>query len=138
MSFYCTRYSVPRKTYKFRLSRNSTKFNVVARFRETIPTNVTFPFGAEFPKDITKVFQLSGNELSSKHAQVSSSSERPSIDNFAIIPLKSFRSSAIDWPSLSFKFIGFRIKKIFAYVLFVSYMFSEFFQKVWGFVSLAT
>ena len=30
--------SLPRKTCKFRLSRNSTKFDVVARFRETIPT----------------------------------------------------------------------------------------------------
>ena len=28
---------MPRKTCKFRLSRNSTKFNVLARFRETIP-----------------------------------------------------------------------------------------------------
>ena len=30
--------SLPRKTCKFRLSRNSTKFNVVIRFRKTIPT----------------------------------------------------------------------------------------------------
>ena len=30
--------SLPRKTCKFRLSRNLTKFDVVARFRETIPT----------------------------------------------------------------------------------------------------
>ena len=30
--------SLPRKTCKFRLSRNSTKFDVVARFREMIPT----------------------------------------------------------------------------------------------------
>ena len=30
--------SLPRKTCKFRLSRNSLKFNVVARFRETILT----------------------------------------------------------------------------------------------------
>ena len=29
---------MPRKTCKFRLSRNSTKFYVLARFRETIPT----------------------------------------------------------------------------------------------------
>ena len=29
---------LPRKTCKFRLSRNSNKFDVVARFRETIPT----------------------------------------------------------------------------------------------------
>ena len=29
---------LPRKTCKFRLSRNSTKFDVVARFCETIPT----------------------------------------------------------------------------------------------------
>ena len=36
--FYCTRHLVPRKTCKFRLSWNSTKFNVVDRFRETIPT----------------------------------------------------------------------------------------------------
>ena len=28
--------SLPRKTCKFRLSRNSTKFDVVVRFRETI------------------------------------------------------------------------------------------------------
>ena len=38
MSFYDTRYMVPRKTCKFRLSQNSTKFDVVARFHETIPT----------------------------------------------------------------------------------------------------
>ena len=31
-------HSLPRKTCKFRLSRNLTKFDVVARFRETIPT----------------------------------------------------------------------------------------------------
>ena len=30
--------SLPRKTCKFRLSQNSTKFDVVDRFRETIPT----------------------------------------------------------------------------------------------------
>ena len=30
--------SLPQKTCKFRLSRNLTKFDVVARFRETIPT----------------------------------------------------------------------------------------------------
>ena len=30
--------SLPRKMCKFLLSRNSTKFDVVARFRETIPT----------------------------------------------------------------------------------------------------
>ena len=29
--------SLPRKTCKFRLSRNLMKFDVVARFRETIP-----------------------------------------------------------------------------------------------------
>ena len=29
---------MPRKTCKFRLSRNFTKFYVLARFRETIPT----------------------------------------------------------------------------------------------------
>ena len=38
MLFYGTRYSVPRKMCKFRLSRNSTKFDMVAIFRETIPT----------------------------------------------------------------------------------------------------
>ena len=38
MSFYGTRNVLPRKTCKFRLSRNSTKFDVLARFRETIPT----------------------------------------------------------------------------------------------------
>ena len=32
------RRSFPRKTCKFRLSRNSTKIDVVARFRKTIPT----------------------------------------------------------------------------------------------------
>ena len=37
MSFYGTRYSVPRKTCKVRLSRNSTKFDVLGKFRETIP-----------------------------------------------------------------------------------------------------
>ena len=30
--------SLPRKTCKLRLSQNSTKFDVVARFCETIPT----------------------------------------------------------------------------------------------------
>ena len=30
--------SLPRKACKFRLSRNLTKFDVVARFRERIPT----------------------------------------------------------------------------------------------------
>ena len=30
--------SLPQKTCKFRLSRNSMKFDVVVRFRETIPT----------------------------------------------------------------------------------------------------
>ena len=38
MSFYGTLYSVPRKTCKFRLSQNLTKFDVIARFCETIPT----------------------------------------------------------------------------------------------------
>ena len=38
MSFYGTRYPVPGKTYKFRLPRNSNKFNIVAKFHETIPT----------------------------------------------------------------------------------------------------
>ena len=101
-------------------------------------TNVTFPSGAEFPKDTTKVFQPSNNEPSSKHARVSSSSERPATNNCAIIPLKSFRCSAIDWSSLSFRFISFRIKKIFAFAFFVSYMFSKSFQRVWGSVFLAT
>ena len=73
--------------------------------------NVTFPYGVEFPKDTTKVFQQFGNEPSSKHAWVSSLSERPATDNCMIIHLKSFKCSAIDWPSLSFKFISFRIKK---------------------------
>ena len=41
-SFYGTRYPMPRKTCKFRLSRNLTKFDVVARFRKTIPTVVRF------------------------------------------------------------------------------------------------
>ena len=100
--------------------------------------NVTFPSGAEFPKDTTKVFQLFGNEPSSKHAQVSSSRERPATDNYVIIPSKSFECSAIDWPFLSFKFISFHIKKIFACAFFVSYMFSKFFQRVCGSVSLAT
>ena len=30
--------SLPQKTWKFRMSRNSTKFDVEARFRETILT----------------------------------------------------------------------------------------------------
>ena len=38
MSFYGTRNAMPRKTCQLRLSRNSTKFDVVARFCETIPT----------------------------------------------------------------------------------------------------
>ena len=38
MSFYGARYAMPRKTCQFRLSRNSTKFDVLARFRETIQT----------------------------------------------------------------------------------------------------
>ena len=38
MSFYGTRYAMPRKTCQLRLSQNSTKFDVLARFRETIPT----------------------------------------------------------------------------------------------------
>ena len=37
-----TRRSFPRKTCKFRLSRNSTKIDVVARFRERIPTVKSF------------------------------------------------------------------------------------------------
>ena len=37
-SFYGTRTAMPRKTCQLRLSRNSTKFYVLARFRETIPT----------------------------------------------------------------------------------------------------
>ena len=97
--------------------------------------NVNFPSKAEFPKDTTKVFQLSGNEPSSKHARVSSSSERPVNDNCTIIHSTSL---AIDWPFLIFKFINFRIKKIFSCVLFVSYMFSKFFQRVCGSVSLET
>ena len=76
--------------------------------------NMTYSFGTEFPKDTTKVFQLFGNEPSSKHARVSLSSERPATNyNCAIIPLKSFRFSAIDCPSLSFEFISFQTKKIF-------------------------
>ena len=38
MSFYGTRNVMPRKTCKFRLSRNSMKFDVLAIFCETIPT----------------------------------------------------------------------------------------------------
>ena len=38
MSFYGTRNAMPKKTCKFRLSRNSTKFDVLDRFREMIPT----------------------------------------------------------------------------------------------------
>ena len=38
MSFYGTRNVMSRKMCKFRLSRNSTKFNVLARFHEAIPT----------------------------------------------------------------------------------------------------
>ena len=38
ISFYGTRYSVPRKICKFQLSRKSTKFDVLARFHETIQT----------------------------------------------------------------------------------------------------
>ena len=53
--------------------------------------NVAYPSRAEFPKDTTKVFQLFGNEPSSKHARVSSSSKRLATDNCAIIPSKSFR-----------------------------------------------
>ena len=93
--------------------------------------NVTFPYGDEFPKDTTKVLQLFGNELSSKHARVSSSSERPATDNCMMIPLKSFKCSAIDWPSLSFVFISSRIKKIFVCAFFVSYVFSKFFQYIY-------
>ena len=37
-SFYGTRTAIPRKMCKFRLSRNTTKFYVLARFHETIPT----------------------------------------------------------------------------------------------------
>ena len=37
-AMYPTRRSFPRKTCKFRLSQNSTKIDVVARFHETIPT----------------------------------------------------------------------------------------------------
>ena len=37
-SFNGTRNTMPRKTCKFRLSRNSMKFYVLARFCETIPT----------------------------------------------------------------------------------------------------
>ena len=36
--FYDTQYLVPRKTCKFQLSQNLTKFDVVTRFRETILT----------------------------------------------------------------------------------------------------
>ena len=114
----------------FRISSLNTLFFTIA--------NVTFPFRDEFPKDTTKVFQLSGSEPSSKHARVSSSSERSATDNYAIIPSKSFRCSTIDLPSLSIKFINFHMKKIFACAFFVSYMFSKFFQRVWGYVSLTT
>ena len=94
--------------------------------------NVTFTSGAEFPRDTTKVFQLSSNEPSSKHAQVSSSRERPTTDNYVIIPSKSFRCSTIDWPSLSLNSLVSASRKCFL----VSYMFSKFFQRVWGSVSL--
>ena len=40
------------KNVKFRLSRNSTKFNVVARFRETIPT-VKSVLSSEIKKFLT-------------------------------------------------------------------------------------
>ena len=92
--------SLPKKSF-IRISSLNRLFLTIA--------NVTVPFGAEFPKDTTKVFQLSGNEPSSKHARVSSSSERPATDNCTIIPSKSFKCSTIDWPSLSFKFIRFHI-----------------------------
>ena len=112
--------SLPKKSF-LRISSLNMLFLTIA--------NVTFPFRDEFPKDTTKVFQLSGNEPSGKLARVSSSSERPTTNNYTIIRLKSFRCSAIDWPSLSFKFISFCINKIFACAFFVSYMFSKFFQK---------
>ena len=121
--------SLPTKSF-LRISSFNRLFLTIA--------NVTFPSGAEFTGDTTKVFQLCGNEPSSKHARVSSSSERLATDNCAIIHLKSFRCSTIDWPSLSIKFINFRIKKIFVCAFFVSYMFSMFFQRVWGSISLAT
>ena len=37
-SFYGTRNAMPRKTCQLRLSRNFTKFYVLVRFREMIPT----------------------------------------------------------------------------------------------------
>ena len=61
--------------------------------------NVTFPYGEEFPRDTTEVFRLSGKEPSSKHAQVSSSRERPTFDICAIISLKSFRCSTFNTPN---------------------------------------
>ena len=76
-----------------------------------ITANMTFPYGAEFPRDTTKVFQLYGNKPSSKHARVSSSSERPAIDNYAIIYSKSFRCLTIDWPSLRFNSLASASRK---------------------------
>ena len=110
--------SLPKKSF-LRISSLNRLFLTIA--------NVTFPSRAEFPRDTTKGFQVSSNEPSSKHARVSSLNERPATDNYAIISLKSFKCSSIDWPSLSFKFINFHIKKIFACAFFVLYMFSKFF-----------
>ena len=55
MSFYGTRYSMPRKTCKFRLSYNLTKFDVVARFRGTIPTGN--PFHHQRSRKISDFYQ---------------------------------------------------------------------------------
>ena len=54
--------------------------------------NVTFPSGDEFPRDTTKVFQLSSNEPSNKHARVSTSSER----DLQSITARSFLRNHLD------------------------------------------
>ena len=64
--------------------------------------NVTFLSVAEFPKDTTKVFQLSGNESSSKHVRVSSSTERPVTDNCAIIPLYNIKYYEVEQHIIGF------------------------------------
>ena len=79
------------------MSLPTKSFLQISSLNRLFPTiaNVIFSSGPEFPRDTTKVFQLSGNESSRKYARVSSSSERHATNNCAIIPLKSFSAQQL-------------------------------------------
>lgn len=100
---------------------------------------VRFPFGAELLREITKVSQLSGNELSNKSACNSSWRFIFMVVNWFTSPWKSLRCSVIlsihPWIS---DFASLLIKEALFWTVYRSYIDSKFFQSTSAFVSLAT